>query len=254
VKKQKRIKSYIGITGFINRKEIDSILNLMPESSRLLMVGVLASQNTISGHSNRQVNRYPKIGDIIDIFPEHPQVLNLLHYNTKELSTLYEQLVEIMKLGIKNLHGFQLNILPPDPAELRKFRSLYPEMQIVLQIGSLTFQEIGNSPDRLATYVSRYKGVVEYILLDTSRGTGSPLDTEEIGKYLAVLSEKKLGMGVVVAGGLSSTTLNLIEPLIRKSPRLSFDAEGRLRDENDSLDISLAGEYLYKALKIFTSI
>ena len=247
MKKRKIKQPYIGITGFMNPKEVKSVLNLMPESSnRLLMVGVLASQKTIKGLPNRQVNRYPKIGDIMDIFQKHPLALNLLHYNTKEKSTLFEQLVEITELGIKNLHGFQLNIPWPDPEELNKFRSLYPDMQIILQVrGSL---------DYLNSYILEYRGVVDYILLDTSLGTGTPLDTDEIRKYLEVLSEERLGMDIGIAGGLSPTTLSLVKPLLEEFPRLSIDAEGRLRNENDSLDLSLAGKYLHESLKMFDSI
>ena len=253
--KQKGMKSYIGITGFMNQQEITSILNLMPESSnKLLMVGVLASLKTMRNLPNKWSNRYPKIGDIMNIFPEHPLALNLLHYNTKEPDTLYKQLVEITELGIENLHGFQLNIPWPDPDELNKYCSLYPDMQIVLQIGSQAFQAVENSPDCLATYVPEYRGIVEYILLDPSSGTGTLLDTEEIRGYLEVLSEERLGMGIGIAGGLSSTTLNLIEPLLEEFPRLSIDAEGRLRDQNDSLNLSLTKEYLQKALKIFANI
>ncbi|MCK4799380.1 hypothetical protein KAS31_00180 [Candidatus Parcubacteria bacterium] len=253
--KQKRMKPYIGITGFMNQQEITSILNLMPESSnRLLMVGVLASLKTIKSLPNKWPNRYPKIGDIMNIFPEHPLALNLLHYNTKEPATLYEQLVEITELGIENLHGFQLNIPWPDPVELGKYRSLYPDMQIVLQIGGQAFQEVENSPDCLATYVPEYRGVVEYILLDPSGGTGTLLDMKEIRGYLEVISEERLGMGIGIAGGLSSTTLNLIEPLLEEFPRLSIDAEGRLRDQNDSLNLNLAGKYLHESLKMFANI
>ena len=58
-------------------------------------------------------------------------------------------------------------------------------------------------------------------------------------------------MGLVVAGGLSPTTLHLVQPLIEEFPDVSIDAEGRLRDHEDHLDLQVAGQYLSKAFKMF---
>lgn len=248
-------KSYVGITGFMSRQEVDAVLGAMPkDSDRLLMVGVLASQKTLRGEGNKWPNRYPEVTDIEGIFTDNPKALNLIHYNTKEPETLCEQLLEIAKLGGPNMHGFQLNVAWPSHGAIIGYRSVYRHAQIVLQIGGNALELVGRSPLRLAATVSRYyAGLVDYILLDPSGGKGEPFDTERAREYLQMLKEARTSAHLGVAGGLSPTTLGLVEPLVSDFPDLSIDAEGRLRDENDTLDLNVAREYVDKTLQIFAS-
>lgn len=248
---QEPIRPYIGITGFMTNEEVIDILNLFPISSkRLLMVGVLASWKTL--YENKASNRYPNIDNIAKIFPSHLLALNLIHYNTKNTENLCEQLVLLSRLGGKNLHGFQLNMTWPPTYELYKFRSKYPDHIIVLVITAQALNET-NSPNVLVSKIEDYKGLVDYVLLDQSEGYGIPLDTELMQKCIDVLKLNR-SMGIVVAGGLSSKTLNLVEPLIKNFPDLSIDAEDRLRDDNDLLNLNLARDYVCRALQMFGEV
>jgi len=252
-------KPYIGITGLMSFGDALHVLKaLSTNTKRLVMVGVLASLKTMSGFQNKWPNRYPAMDKIARIFPKHPLALNLIHYNTKEPETLVRQLAEMTVIGGENLDGFQLNIAWPAVATLKRYhemrqryREMYSKKQIVLQIGGHAFEMVNHSPDELATRVAEYDGVVEYVLLDPSGGYGKPLDPERARDYLLALKAKNLGIGLGVAGGLSPTTLNLIEPLAKEFPDLSIDAEGRLRTQDDHLDLSAASEYLRKALVMF---
>src|SRR3989338_5761471 len=109
------VKAYVGITGFTSQNDVLAVLDMLPqESPRKLMVGVLASQKTVFlGQQNKWPNRYPKAGDIAGIFPNHPNALNLIHYNTKETETLTDQLDRMVKIGGEHLVGFHLNIHCP---------------------------------------------------------------------------------------------------------------------------------------------
>ncbi len=79
------------------------------------------------------------------------------------------------------------------------------------------------------------------------------LDTEKIIEYFSVMIEK-LGINLVVAGGLCPSTIKkIVLPILEKFPnyhRFSFDAEGRLRNPEDCLDIDLAKKYLLGLSKI----
>lgn len=236
--------------------EAMSVLDAVPASSeRLIMVGVLASQKTVFlGLENKWPNRYPSSSDISSIFPKHPLALNLIHYNTKEPETLLEQMLGVTKISGSCFHGFQLNVAWPSPKALEAYRQIHGGVKIVLQVGSSAFRKIGNSPVNLARKVmDEYDGLVDYLLLDPSGGLGEPFNTALAREYLEELrgqgAERFLGLGV--AGGLSPTTLNLVEPLARAFPKLCIDAEGRLRDENDTLDLSVAREYVSKAMRTF---
>jgi hypothetical protein len=245
-------KPYIGITGFMSLSDALRVLGAVPANTkRLVMVGVLASLKTMRGIQNKWPNRYPAMDKIADIFPNHPLSLNLIHYNTKEKDTLGDQLVAMTEFGGANLHGFQLNIAWPDLATLNEYKRAYPTKQIVLQIGGHAFEMVNHSPEQLATKVAEYDGIVEYVLLDPSGGYGKPFDPTLARNYLLALKSQNLGMGLGVAGGLSPTTLDLVEPLAREFPDLNIDAEGRLRTPEDHLDLAVSSEYLRKAFAMF---
>lgn len=215
------------------------------------MIGALASLKTLRRLQNKRPNRYPKVENIAEIFPEHPQALNLIHYATDKPETLYTQLREITKLGGENMHGLQLNVAWPPPPVIYEYRLAYPFKKIVLQVGNRALEQMEFSPMLLAEKVQSYEKMVDYILLDPSGGLGKPLDTSRAYDYLRALKEKNINISLGVAGGLSPTTLSLVKPLTEDFPDLSIDAEGRLRDENDNLDIATAKKYLEKAFEIF---
>lgn len=253
----KQTSAYIGITGFMKEVEVMAMLDLMPRGSqRKLMVGVLMSWKTLNRLPNKWPNRYPDVNDVSRIFTDHPLALNLVHYNTKELATLHWQLEEITKSCGPNLHGLQLNIAWPDQTVLKMYKESHPDKILVLQIGSRAFELIGHSPERLAAKVLKgYKGLIDYVLLDPSGGYGIDFDPVEIAEYIDALTnfqqKARLKIGLGIAGGLSATTLRNISPLIAEFSGLSIDAEGRLRDSDDHLDLREAGEYISKASEMF---
>lgn len=245
-------KPYIGITGFMSLGDVLHVLNAVPtNANRLVMVGVLASLKTMRGIQNKWPNRYPTMDRITGIFPDHPLALNLIHYNTKEKETLGDQLVAMTGFGGANMHGFQLNIAWPELDVLREYKRAYPTKQIVLQVGGHAFDMVNHSPQQLASRVAEYNGVVEYVLLDPSGGYGKPFDPDRARDYLVALQEEGLNIGLGVAGGLSPTTISLVEPLAREFADLSIDAEGRLRTPEDHLGLVVASDYLCRAFEMF---
>lgn len=245
-------RPYIGITGFMTNEETMEILNLVPTSSNMsLMVGVLASWKTL--YENKESNRYPKLEKITKIFPSHPLAINLIHYNTRNTENLCEQLILLNKIGGPNLHGFQLNMTWPPIDELFKYRSSFPENILVLVVTKQAFQE--ENINVIYSKIEMYKKLVDidYVLLDQSEGRGIPLNTEFMQKCIEVIKTIS-GINIVVAGGLSSSTLELIEPLIKKYPGLSVDAEDKLRDGDDHLILNLAKDYVHNALQIYNIV
>ncbi|MBI2634931.1 MAG: hypothetical protein HYW79_00035 [Parcubacteria group bacterium] len=239
----------------MTKKESDAVLAIMPYGSKhKLMIGVLASQNTIRGGQNSRPNLYPTAKDIAEIFTDHPRALNLMHYNTRELSTLYDQMVEATDISGPNLHGFQLNIAWPDIHALENYRRRHWDMKIVLQVGHNAFEQIGYYPDALAKKLEEYHDLVDYILLDQSSGLGKALDTNIAKDYLDALAAEKFRLGLGVAGGLNLTALHLVSPLAFCYPSLCIDAEKQLRDENDRLNLWAAKEYVSRALTMFANL
>lgn len=245
-------KPYIGITGFMSHSQVLSLFRAIPKhTDRLIMVGVLASSQTIRGIPNKWPNRYPRPTELGNIFIDHPLALNLIHYNTKEKETLFDQMQEVRSLAGPHCHGFQLNIAWPDPEVLMKVAMQSKRPIIVLQVGGHALEMVSHSPIVLADKVEQYKGLIDYVLLDPSGGLGTPLNPHIAQLYLQILSSKNLGMGLAVAGGLSASTLHLIEPLAKEFPDVSIDAEGKLRDKEDRLDIEAMRKYIAAALALF---
>ncbi len=155
--------------------------------------------------------------------------------------------------GDSNLDGFQLNMAWPNPRALEKYCRAYSDMQIVLQIGNHALDIVHYSPGLLAEKVKEYDGLIEYVLLDESGGLGKLLDVKKTRRYLDALAETGMDIGLGIAGGLGPSTLDHIDLLAKDFPSLSIDAEGRLRDQNDHLDLNVTQEYLRKALEIFSN-
>ncbi|MFZ2205443.1 MAG: hypothetical protein WA057_04385 [Candidatus Magasanikiibacteriota bacterium] len=251
----KQKKAYIGVTGFMSSQEITDTLRGIDykKTDRLIMVGVLASFKTLQGIANKWVNRYPLVNEIAGIFQPNENFLNLIHFNTKELNTFFAQLIQINDLAGDSFNGFQLNIAWPDPKVLEKYKRLCPDKNIVLQIGGGAFEKISHSPVKLAEKINNeYAGLIDYVLLDPSGGTGKQFDPIVARGYLEELSKHENDFGLGVAGGLSSSTLNLIEPLVKDFPNISIDAEGKLRTSEDHLDVNEAGSYIKKSLDLFS--
>ncbi|MDD3480854.1 MAG: hypothetical protein PHW75_01330 [Patescibacteria group bacterium] len=260
---------YIGITGFMPTDPIRPLTALLPGRARAhlgathpgpkLMVGILASEKTLNGIKNKWPHRYPEISEIGSIVEDDNRVLNLVHYNTKGTDVAL-QLGKIHTLaGMPNrLDGFQLNIPWTDPDQIEGYlqwadRNLEDGRScqyIVQQIGGHAFEVISHDPKRLVDRLEQYGESIDYILLDPSGGLGQYYTADHFRPYLDELYSEYRSYGVGIAGGLSPGNLKVVAELAAEYPFLSIDAEGRLRDENDDLDIGLASAYLKEALYI----
>ncbi len=83
-------RSYIGVTGFVERAQVEQALASTPDnSSRLLMVGVLASRKSLQRIpiSPKWRAQYPDHLEIGDIFCESKKALNLVHYSNQVIES-----------------------------------------------------------------------------------------------------------------------------------------------------------------------
>lgn len=240
-------RAYIGVTGFMTKDEVLAVLNTLPAGfQRLLMVGVLASSKTIAGQKNKWPDRYPAVDNLPRIFTQHPLALNLIHYNTKDLGSLLQQLLWVDHLLGGDFNGFQLNIAWPDPKVLEQLHEQRPNLKIVLQIGAHAFELVEHSPERLVQKIANeYLGLVNHVLLDPSGGLGQPFDPVKTKAYLDALHEFADRVGIGVAGGLGPDTLAPLKSLLMEYSYLSTDAEGKLRDSADKLNLLSVTNYVW---------
>jgi phosphoribosylanthranilate isomerase len=257
-------RPYIGITGFMGWHEVTGMPRVLQALAsrrnlphvRDLMVGVLVSSKTLAGGTNKWPGRYPKIENIRSIFVAHPNMMNLIHYNTDDQTTLAMQLLTLVEIAGDQLHGFQLNIAWPHVGEIEKFHEATSwKQKLVLQVGRRAIEMAERAPQKLAEMVARYADsvrYVDYVLIDPSGGKGEPFSTESARALLGAIAERCPKVGLGVAGGLSADSLDLVEPLLEEFPNLSIDAEGRLRTKPaDDLDLAVAERYFVDAFALF---
>ena len=248
---------YIGITGFCSRSEVDAVLAAVPaQPNRLLMCGVLLSNARLSGKPSDAPNRCPPPDAIAGIFSEDPRCLNLVHYRPRAGADLAEALARATAIGGPNCHGVQINAtrgVPwPDPAALAAYWAQCNPTRIVLQAGREAMASVGHRPSALAGRCAAYSGLVTDVLVDASEGLGLPLDAARSAEYLSAIHSAAPDLGLVVAGGLSAVNIaELLSPLLPQWAGVSIDAEGRLRDEDDRLDVGAAADYQQAATRLF---
>lgn len=253
-----RPQPYIGVTGFMDEADVREVLFAFPKDTRhKLMVGVLASQQTFRGEQNKYPNRYPQKDAIGKIFVDHPQALNLVHYHTLVSDQmLASEMMAVKHVAGPHCHGFQLNVRWPSPKALEIYHhassiGFRPKQDvIVLQCGRGAMADIDFVPEQLAKRVSDYKGLVDYVLIDPSGGKGQGFDQHFAWACLGELTEYVPDMGLGVAGGLAAETVETLRGLLTKHPDISIDAEGRLRDTDDSLKLGAANQYVVAANRL----
>ena len=247
---------YIGITGFCSRSEVDAVLASVPaDSNRLLMCGVLLSNALLSGEHSDAPNRCPPPDRIAAIFSDDPRCVNLVHYRPPPGANLADALARATDVGGPHCHGVQINATRgapwPDPAALAAYRERCRPSRIVFQAGREAMESANHQPDELARRCAAYPGLVTDVLIDASEGLGLPLDAARSADYLQAIRVAAPDLGLVVAGGLHSSNITeLLSPLLPEWSAVSIDAEGRLRDADDRLDVGAARAYLQAAARL----
>jgi hypothetical protein len=228
-------RQYIGVTGFTQRSQVEEALRAPLPRGWSFMVGVLANRKTITGEAHKHPNRHVDLMGISSVFMGRPNALNIIHF-TGEPENLEAQLDELNRTAGPDLHGFQINMPWPEPKHLGN--QLYGCDRVILQIGREAMRMCNDDPNLVALELERYKAVVTDVLIDESGGKGVPLDPASVIRYFEAISSRyndHFGLGF--AGGLSRKTMHLVEPVLRRFPTASFDAQGKMRDSNDELSM-----------------
>lgn len=248
-----RLASYVGVTGFTAPEEVlFAWAAASPDAP--FMVGVLASSTTLEGGTNSWKHRYPRREDIAGIFPEKSAwTLNLVHFNMSRAHSLGDWLAACVRWGGPNLQGVQLNIPWPSRAELEAWRRTHDqEFAIVLQVGGAAMAACHGDVRAIAYRIKEYEGLVEHVLIDGSGGSGTPLDSGFVADCFAEILMKDIDVGLGVGGGLEPGRVQeLLGPVHRRFPFFSVDAEGRLRDDEDRLDIGRTVQYVREVNELF---
>lgn len=260
-----RPKAYVGITGPVNVQETGDICREFSEagysmeSPHIPMLGFLVSYKTLNGQPT-QNRRYPPVNSLPDLLRAiDGQVLTMIHYNSKEIDTLSDQVTQVFD-GVydKGLcRAIQLNIVWPNVGQVALIKKRHPEMQMVFQASHKTMD--GRTANQIARGIKEYGGLINYVLIDPSGGRGMAFDLESSVTIYSELSELCPELTIGFAGGFSGENVApRLREILQKIETEDFciDAEGRLRDKitsvygDDLLNIKKVREYLQSASSV----
>ena len=252
---------YIGITGPVSIKEVEDIckefsnaeINMI--SSHSPMLGFLVSYKTLSNQPTEN-RRYPLVKELPDLLKAtNYEVLTMIHYNSKEMSTLADQIAKIFEFGgvyqDDLCTALQLNVVWPDIDQVAKIKNQFPDMQIVFQASHKATAD--KTPEEIAERIKKYGNSLDYVLIDPSGGRGIEFDLDSSVALYSELKKQTPNLRVGFAGGFTGENVApRIKELTKRLGEDNFciDAEGGLRDKiteaygDDLLNIEKVRKYL----------
>jgi len=219
-------------------------------------MSVNVSSATLDRHTE-ELDGYPPIEIIRDLFGGASKVANLIRYSPTSLDDLFGQLQQVESIGGPNFHGIQLNAAWPDRNAVQQWtatRLHLPHHFTILECGPESFAATEGCPHKFAEKVREYKGAIHYVVLDPVGRTDAAFDPEFVLKHLRALHAEPGEIGYVVDGGFTSKTLiELASPILKEFPRVSIQAGSRLRTKHDGttvLNDDLVGDFVPAAYEL----
>lgn len=260
-----KAKAYIGITGPVNVQETKDIckefskVGYSMNSPRIPMLGFLVSYKTLNGQATKN-RRYPPINSLPDLLKAtNGQVLTMVHYNSKEIDSLSNQVAQIFDGVYEDglCRAIQLNIVWPDMGQVVRIKEQHPDMQIVFQVSHKAMD--GRTSNQIARGIREYGDSISYVLIDPSGGRGIPFDLES---SVAIYSELRNQCPNLIIGFAGGFTGENVAPRLKeilqqiKAKDFCIDAEGGLRDKitsaygDDLLNIGKVKGYFQSASSV----
>lgn len=264
-------RPYIGITDFESNGQVAQMLKVFRanrgDSVRRLHVGVMMSRKTLFGEPTKWANVFPSPNQLQWIFQhvDNPDdddyvdkigdVMFCLHYADYERPIdLFSDLMTAIERSGNRQDALQLDMIWPEPAALANANDFSRNnMEIILQVGANALEQAKDDPQEVVERLRDYKTVITHVLLDKSMGKGLGMDAQALLPFARAIKENFPELGLVVAGGLGPSSMDLVRPILQEFPDVSIDAQGRLRPSGsalDSIDWKMAEEYLIKALEL----
>lgn len=283
-----RPRSYVGVSGVVCYKDVQPSGLVVTEpqqlfveghaqraglydTDRLLLLGVKATHKAqFQDRENKYGREWYPVGEqefarALVAKDEHSRTLGVAqmyldinHVMNSEYRKVFMR--RIAERGRAWLEAIQFDMLPwhnndDMPDFLDKLRQNHPDISVLLQCHGPAMEQLGEKG--AAQRLGRYAGLLDYVLFDSSHGTGTRMDTGRLDGFLeeAYSSEALEGTGFSVAGGLNAEVVREDLPvLLEKYPDLSWDAEGQLHPLNNvgkrPLQMDAVKDYLQASVDI----
>lgn len=245
---------YVGVSG-VTSPEIEASLESMamecglPDRNRILALGVKAVHKTqfldvenkygldwypVGEESFRHALRHDRTN--LDTIGVAQAYFDVEYVNDGEYRARF--LSRIIQRGEPWLEAVQFDMLPwHSNDEMWGFLDEVKQhgLSVFLQAHGKAMSELG--PRNTADIFGRHSELLDYVLFDSSHGTGTRLDASALEPFIAEAHERLdlSQTGIAIAGGLNSEIVREDLPqLVSVYPNLSWDAEGQLHPVNVS--------------------
>lgn len=255
-------KPYVGVTGPVSVSETQAICKEFAKAGysmatpHIPMLGFLVSHKTLNGQATAN-RRYPSFDSLPDLLrATKGSVLTMVHYNTKEMETLADQVSAVFDGVYDNglCKALQLNLVWPDIYQVARIKEKHPDMQIVFQASHKAMAD--KTPTQIAQGIRSYADLLDYVLIDPSGGRGLAFELESSISLYFALKEHCPSLTIGFAGGFTGEnvgprTMQIIQRIFTEG--FCIDAEGGLRDKitneygDDLLNIKKVRTYLQMA-------
>ncbi len=288
---ERRPRPYVGVSGVVTYENIQpsGLAVRVPQqlfvearaekaglyaTDRLLALGVKATHKTqFQDRENKYGREWYPVGEqefagALDIKDKHPHTLGVAQtyldiHHVADAGYRKRFMRRIAERGRSWLQAVQFDMLPWDDNDdmfdfLDKLRTNHPNLQVLLQCHGPAMEQLGEKG--VAQKLGRHAHLLNYVLFDSSHGTGTHMDARRLGGFLyeAYASEPLDRVGFAVAGGLNAQNISEDLPaLLAKYPDLSWDAEGQLHPLNNAgkrpLQLDAVEEYLRASVGVINS-
>lgn len=265
---------YVGVSGVVSPEIQSSLEDIatsvgLHEKGRLLALGVKAVHKTqfLDIENKYGTDWYPVGEESFTYALRHDNpnpntiavaqtYLDVEHVDSQEYREKFVK--RIVKRGEPWLHAIQFDMLPWNTNhETLDFLEEVKDqgVEIFLQAHKNAMDELG--PDGVVRLLGHYAHLIDYLLFDSSHGTGTRLDTTALSPFIAAAYDRLdvSQTGIALAGGLNGAVVREDLPeLVEHYPNLSWDAEGQLHPTNQDgkrpLDLAVTEDYLRASSEI----
>lgn len=253
--------NYISVTAGKDSEEVDAILGEFRTAGYSLSqeyaptIGIQISEKTLNGIKPKNL-RFAAFADVPSLLRRiDGKAMPVIHYNTKNIDTLSEQVSRVFESVHEHCRLVQINATFPDVSQLQRIKERFDGLKISLQVDYRGL-DLKDVPEKVASYGD----CLDYVLIDPSRGRGEVFNLEDSARLYLDIKEKRPDYGIVIAGGLSGDNAEeVLDKIIGMIHTKDFSicAEGQLRDKvsyehwgQDVLNIGKVRDYLRSVKRV----
>jgi len=249
------MKPSVGITGYKLDLEVNTLADVYKENGftsgpYTAMFGFLCNSRQLD-LQKYSGPRNPAIVDLEGLISSVPKwAMPFIHFDTREPLRLKDDVIYLLFLIRQyenhTCQGLQLNVEWPRPKDIDAISEFDPGLEFVLQIEDKPYLDM----KYLAYRAKEYHGLVDYCLIDPSRGAGKDFEVERAVELMHLCQESLPDAVIGIAGGFDGTNVEARIKTIKQCYDKPFfiDAEGKLRDRQ-CLNIGKCKDYIQNSAK-----